>query len=481
MRSCPSRRREIFELVDGALTVREQEKLHAHLVDCAGCRAELDSLRGVRERLRARPEQATAPDGLTSRLIGIAGDGARQPLYARPFDRTGGHLLPSRRRTRQALAGAVTVTCLLLAGLVGVGWTAAPPAQTPVADPGLLVREEFAAVLGEVPLANPAVSAVRAAGFHAEKTRRLVGPPVPEGELQSEGALAALERANQARAVTAYAGTQVVQVRHLAGYWMARAEVQVRPGQGAQVHHLAGTPSRPAVTVPQVPGDLALFARHHQVRTGPGPEIAGHPTVVVEALADGRPRARWWLDTDSGVVVWQQTLGADGNIVVSAGFRGLVVGAVGAPRHLPPMLTPAREMTALTMSAGPALRRQGWQWGGRLSGLELIALRGDEADPMLHSVYGNGVTTLSVLQQKGALTGAPEGFTWDPENRAYRSLGITTMYAWQSSDTVFTVATDGPAEVAERAVAELPHDRPVLRTRAERVMDGWRALTGGGR
>jgi hypothetical protein len=55
------------------------------------------------------------------------------------------------------------------------------------------------------------------------------------------------------------------------------------------------------------------------------------------------------------------------------------------------------------------------------------------------------------------------------------------MFAWQSSDTVFTVATDGPAEVAERAVAELPHDQPVLRTRVERVVDGWRALTGAGR
>jgi hypothetical protein len=476
--SCPSRRRELFELVDGALAVREQEKLHAHLVDCAACRSELSALRGVRERLRTPIGPETTPDALTSRLIGIAGANAAQPLYARPFDRDLGRPLPSRRRTRHALAGAVTVTCLLLAGLVGVGWAAAPPTRTPVVDPGLIARDEFAAVLGDAPLANPAVSALRATGLAEEKTVRLVGPSAPTGALNTDGAVAALERANHARTVTAYAGTQVVQVRHLAGYWVARVEVEVRPGQGAQVRFPSGRSSGRDVVVPQPPADLALFIHRHQLRTGPGPEIAGHRTVVVEALSDGRPRARWWLHADSGIVVWQQTFATDGSVVLNAGFRTLSVGSVDAPRHLPPMLTPSRGMTALTMSAS-ALQRNGRQWWGhrRVAGLDLVTLRGG-ADPVVHSVYGDGVTTLSVLQQKGALTGAPDGFVWDPEIRAYRSLGITTMFTWQSGETVFTVATDGAAELAERAVADLPHDRPVLRTRGERVVDGWRRLAG---
>lgn len=482
MTACPSRRREIFELVDGALTVGEQETLHAHLVDCPGCRAELASLRRVRDRLRTSDGQPHAPEALTSRLIDIAGEDAGRPLYARPFDRVGGGPLPSRRRARRTLARALVVTCVLLSGLVGVGWAAAPPARTPAIDPGPIVRDEFAAALCDMPLANPAVSAVRAGGHQAGKTRRLLGPPPPaEGELHTDGGLDALERAARASGGMAYAGTQVVQVRHLAGYWVTRADVEVRPGQGTVVRLPGHGSSADAVVVPQPPTDLELLARHYQIRYGAGPEVADHPTVVVEALADGRPQARWWLQADSGVVVWQQTLAADGSVVMNAGFLRLDIGQVEAPRHLPPMLTSNRDMTALAVAAGPTMQGQGWQSGQRLAGLDLLALRGDGTDPMVHSVYGDGVTTLSVLQQKGGLAGPPPGFVWDPEIRAYRSLDITTTYTWQSSDTVFTVATDGPAGVAERAVAELPHDRPVLRTRAERVLDGWRALTGLGR
>lgn len=478
MRSCPSRRRELFELVDGALPVRQQEKLHAHLVTCSGCRAELASLRGVRERLRAPDAQTAASESLTSRLIGIAGEEAADPLYARPFDRPAGGALPSRRRSRQTFAGAVTVTCLLLVGLVGVGWAAAPPPRALATEPAPLARDEFAAVLAETPLANPAVSAARAGEAGHEKTGHLEGPPAPTSALHAHGARAELERANQARAVTAYAGTQSVQIRHLAGYWVTRADVDVRPGQGAQVRFSDGGAAGRAVVVPQAPTDLGHLAAHHELLSGPGPMIAGHPTVVVEARVDGRPRARWWLHVDSAVVLWEQTFAADGTVVVSAGFKTLQVGAVDTPRHLPPKLTPTRSTAALTLSSVTALRQQGWHCGKRLAGLDLVTLRSDRADPMLHSVYSDGVTTLSLLQQRGALVQEPDGFVWDPQLRVHRSLGLTTMYTWHSGDVVFTVATDGRAELAERAVRELPHVQPVRRTHVERVLDGWRHLAG---
>lgn len=477
MKPCPSRIRELLNLVDGALAAADRDKLHVHLVSCIGCRDELASLRAVRERIRTADTPAS--DALTSRLIQIAGSEAAEPLYARPFDRSAGGVLPSRRRTRQAVAGAFTITCFLLAGLVGVGWAAAPPTRTPALDPGPMAREEFAAILDDLPLADPAVVLTRTSDTGATKAESLIGTPAPTTGLHPEGARAALERAARAQASTAYAGVAVVQIRHLAGYWVSRVEVEARPGRGAEVRPLGARSDSGATVVGA--GDTAELTRlgaAYQLLTGPGPVIAGYPSILVEARTADRVVARWWLDRDSGLVLWRQTFDRDGRPLISAGFDRLRIGAVTRPRHLAPKLTPERGITALALTSAPTLEQQGWQCRDRLAGLELTGVRGHRSAAVVQTVYSDGITTLSVLEQKGALTGAPDGFVWDPQVRAYRSLGVTTMYAWQSGDAVFTVTTDGPAVVAEQAVAELPHASPVLRTRVDRVLDGWRALVG---
>lgn len=477
MTPCPSRRRELAELVDGALGIRETERLNAHLVGCRGCRAEVDSLRHVRTRLRASDPDPATSAALTDRLVSIAGTDAARPLYARPFDLQEPRALPSRRRrTRRVVAGAVTLTWLLLAGLVGVGWAAAPPTDTPALDPGPLAREEFAAVLNLGPLANPAVTAARATEFSEQKTGAVIEPAGPLGSLSPLGARERLEQAVRAPFQTSYAGRQVVQVRHLAGFWMVEADIEVRPGRGTHVTFPDRTgATRSALLPEETPAGPAILPSH-DLLTGPGPTIAGRESVVVEARQDGRVAARWWLDAQSGVTLWQQTYDSAGAVTLSAGFRTLTIGSMAASRTLPPRLAPRGAAAGLALSSAESLGNQGWFWNRRVSGLDLVHVRRDGRDPMVHTAYGDGVATLSVLQQKGALAGAPEGFVWDPEHDAYRSLGMTTMYSWQSGDMVFTVATDGPAELAQRAVAELPHASPVLRTRTDRVLDGWRSL-----
>lgn len=482
MTPCPSRRRELAELVDGSLDVRTAERLRAHLIGCPGCRAEAAELRRVRERLRAAAPDPSTSTELTDRLLSIAGEEAARPLYARPFDaRAPGALPSSRRRTRRAVAGAVTMTCLLLVGLTGIGWAAAPPASTPALDPGPVVREEFAAVLGSGPLANPAVIVARATEQAEGKSGALISPDPATSPLSPAGAVELLERADEAPFRTSFAGRQVVQVRHLAGFWVAEADVEVRPGRGAHVTFPDQVGARRSALLPEgSPAGIGALAAGHEMLTAPGPRIAGRESVVVEARREGRVAARWWLDTDAGMVLWEQTFDGAGEVTLSAGFRTLTVGPMATPRSLPPRLAPRGTSATLTLASTDRLRRQGWLCSRRVARLDLVKVRTDRHDPMVHTVYGDGIVTLSVFQHKGALADAPAGFVWDPERKVYRSLGMTTMFSWQSGDSVFTIATDGPTELADQALAELPRAQPVLRSRINRVLDGWRVVLGVG-
>ncbi|OYN95700.1 zf-HC2 domain-containing protein [Enemella evansiae] len=498
---CPDRHDALSAFVDGALGDPDRQRLLAHLSDCPGCREELDELRRLQDRVRSSAPDPAAPRDLADRLTAIAGDGHATPLYARPFDAgrsrapRGGTRLPSRRRRVRVLAlGTVAGSCLGLVGAVGVGWVAAPPTHTPAIDPTSTARREFAAVLADDGIGNRAVAAVRGTDRGGPRVESAVAPPVPTVLVPGPEARQWLQRADSAGTATPISGTQQVQVRHLNGYWVASAQVVTDPATGTRVL-AAGSDKQTAQSWWPAPGATPgataaeLAAAHHELATAPGPVIAGHDSQVVEARNEsGRVVARWWLDRQTAVVLWQQTFDERGQTVLSAGFSRVRIGAGAASGGVQAL---AAQDTLTLSGTGPAqarvLTQQGWSCSDRLAGLDLVQVRRGEIDnaagggeETLHTVYGDGVTTLSVIQQRGALGGAPEGFVWDPQLRAYRSLGITTTLLWQSGDTVITVVTDGSEEVAATAVASLPHDPPVLRTRTQRVVDGWQRILGGG-
>ncbi|GAB3698630.1 anti-sigma factor family protein [Mariniluteicoccus flavus] len=466
--------------VDGALGHRDRERAASHLLACDACRDRARDLRSVRDRVRRASLPASAPsDDLAARLVGIAGDDASAPLHARPFDAhrrgAGRTAMPSRRRSlRRAVVTTGSGASALALILVAIGWVAAPPTRTPAVDPTALALSEFAAALGAEPLANPAVTAAMATD-PAETTEQAVAPAAPEATT-SDLAYARLERAEQAADTVAYAGTQLVQVRHLAGFWTSRVDVLARPGRGVEV---TVNPGRSASSTRAFLPDedslgVDLLGANHSLTTGDGPQVAGRPTHVVEAYAGGSLAARWWLDRETGVLLWSQSF-EGGRTVQSAGFETIRVGsaAVGGG-HVAPRLTMPVPVTALTIGAAPQLVARGFSCPSRMGGLDLIGVR--DADGVLHSSYGDGIETLSVFESRGALAKAPAGSVWDPALKAYRSQDLPTMITWQSRDRVFTVVTDGPAERAAAAVRALPHDPPVLRTRTDRVVDGWRHL-----
>lgn len=190
--------------VDGELSHGDRDRVLAHLAMCANCRAEADSLRGLKRRLngladgvpasellrrlralgepgdpmppRARPlpgtvraSSAAAIQPLTpsparsatrpmSRLTGPLG---RRPADTRPADNRPGAraegLPPRRRRRRYVVAGAVSLAVLGIGtASFAAGADSAPlPRVTPAIE---RFAVEHALISGDVPLTDPVPS-----------------------------------------------------------------------------------------------------------------------------------------------------------------------------------------------------------------------------------------------------------------------------------------------------------------------------------
>lgn len=360
---------------------------------------------------------------------------------------------------------------------VAIGWSAAPPTRTPSVDPSAAARTEFAGALNRAPLANHAVAAATMADLPSSQADSVDSPPASGTEALDDGqARHLLSHAATAQRTITLQGNQEVQVRHRAGYWVTEVAVRSQAGQGLelQVNSEKETASRFVALDDSAVGDPG---GSYELSGGQEAVVAGRPATVVTARANGREAARWWLDRDQGFLLWQESYGASGEVIQSSGFTSVEVAAGETPKlnHLPPRLAVGQNQASLSVAQSPQLNSVGWNCADSLAGMSLVQVEADREDTpgQVQTVYSDGVHTVSVLQQRGALAGTPGGFVWDPEAGAYRNVGMTTMLAWQSSDTVFTVATDGGPDLARQVMEQLPHQAPVLRTRADRVVEGW--------
>lgn len=503
--------RDLAELrsayVDGALQRPDEQKLLRHLSDCGSCRDDIAELRGVRALLnqttRTEPESTSAD--LSHRLVSIAGQDAHAPLWSRPFRRTRAcDALPSTRRTvRRRITAATLAVGVLVASTAGVGYAAAPPMEvSAVSDPSNGARAEFSSVMAQLPLANDSVNAVMmvsGSGLETSGARHTTSAATSAhgATIDSEAAIASLQRAVSAATSVAYSGKQQVTAPRNGRTIAARVDVAFQPGQGSQlqVHNARGrklvegfvpTPATSRIVNDEV---LSSLVSHFNLSGQRGGSAAGRPATVVTATAPGsdRVQARWWIDDQSGLLLWQETYDDDENLVQSAGFTSVDVSDSEAfMDHLAPRLAVPTTTATLTLSSAGALANQGWICEDELAGMSLVRLRvggekgvggenGDEtsADGVLHMVYSDGLSTISVFEQRGAMTSPPAGSTWDPDLKAYVREGVPSIASWQSGGTVFTVVTDGPASRLASAVETLPHQEPLSRTSMERVQAGW--------
>jgi hypothetical protein len=200
--------------------------------------------------------------------------------------------------------------------------------------------------------------------------------------------------------------------------------------------------------------------------------VAGRRATVVEArAAHGVVAKRWWVDDATGVLLWQESYD-DERLSTAAGFTDVEVvpwASVSQPRLA------ARLATSAASTAAARLAGSGWSCADEMAGLDLLEVSTDTPDDprSVHAVYGDGASTVSVLQRHGRLSGAPAGARWDDRMQAWRHGGAVRWATWQSGETVYTVTTDGPASLLGRAVATFPHAGPVETTTLGRVREGW--------
>lgn len=477
----------LSSFVDGALGPDDRDTVASHLLHCDRCRAEVAELRGLQDRLSAlRPTARTgepATGDLTARLVGIAGSAATDPLWARPFDHSGGRtgrLPATRRRHRMTLLGTVAGALTLMALVVAAGWVAAPPPDTPVLTPAGPARAAFARSVAQAPATMDAEVAVLTAPEHSQELLTTGGEPEPSAVVPGPGVSRAqaqelLDHVDEARASVPRVGWAEVSLR-ISDYEQLSATVETvtRSGQGTEVTVLGADGA--VVRTANVPTPDHRIPVHAELTGHRGQTVAGRPATVVEASEDGQLRARWWVDDASGLLLRTETYATDGTLAATSQYTSLEVGRSEFVAHPSPRVYRPTSAARLTLGEIADLNHNGWTCHESLLGLPRTTVTEDEDSQRIESIYSDGVTTVLVIQQRGTVLSAPEGFAWDDHLGAYRNEDAPAMTIWQSRDVVFTVVTSDGEESAAEVTRALPHEAPVLRTRTDRVLAGWRHI-----
>lgn len=161
---------QISALVDGELSGAELDRANAHLAACDRCRAEAAELRQLKRDLRALFEVEGGDDGLTRRLLAMAGPGGPVPSRStrreqyrhershgnRPRDTRPGARTGTRSRGRYVLWSAVSLVVVGVGAAAftmgGNGGGSPAPKITPQLE---MFSIEHAAISGSVPFPDP--------------------------------------------------------------------------------------------------------------------------------------------------------------------------------------------------------------------------------------------------------------------------------------------------------------------------------------
>jgi sigma-E factor negative regulatory protein RseB len=296
-------------------------------------------------------------------------------------------------------------------------------------------------------------------------------------DADDEQAVRLLARAERAPRSVAYSGVQfisswgvrgtaslVVEVRH----WPAKGTaVSVRNASGGVGGELfQGDPGDAAGGVARAgSGPLGLLARNYHVEREPRREnVAGRPADVVVALREDRsPAARFWLDAATGLLLRREVYDSKGATARASAFVDISVGRVSSAGHLPPMLS-SRDSAPVTGARLDELRAAGWQVPERLPlGLHLYDVREttDSAGPILHLSYSDGLSTVSLFEQRGHLDLDKLG-AYRQERlgsaQVYALAGVPLRLTWSTGGTVYSVLADAPDETVQALVEALPHE-----------------------
>jgi len=309
-------------------------------------------------------------------------------------------------------------------------------------------------------------------------------------------AVAALERAAEAAHLQSYRGTQYVATYSSAGSSSVVLDVQHAAGEGSVIRVLspaagggsvwtpdARLPGTAELAVPGLDGgSLRLLQQTYDLQLDYTQELC-----VVARRQDGRPAARFWLDAKSGLLVRREVYDADGRVVRASALLDLQLGAAKAAKatevtaDAQPLMSLMAQTTErrLDLQEVDALAARGWKVPRVLPGQLVLydaRMDGEGSAATLHLSYSDGLTTLSVFEQRGRLdTAVVKGWHHSKVSGArvwWDATAVPTRAVWTSRGRVWTVMTDAPMDAVRGVVDKLPHDKPHHRGFWERIGHG---------
>jgi sigma-E factor negative regulatory protein RseB len=218
------------------------------------------------------------------------------------------------------------------------------------------------------------------------------------------------------------------------------------------------------VTAPLV----RLLESHYLVAYAGGGSAGSRTAQVVEAWrADGSLAARFWLDDATKLPLEREVFDSSAHVVSQDVFIDVsFANRASAPASARRSTGPQGPWTdPLSHGQLLALRTRGWQIPSQLPG-GLSLFTGAEMDAgtgtVLDLAYSDGLSVISVFEQRGNLAAAMPGWrkttvdghvvlVAEPDGRSL---------TWSSRGMVYTVMTDAPVQTVYAVIGALPHDGP---------------------
>jgi sigma-E factor negative regulatory protein RseB len=213
-----------------------------------------------------------------------------------------------------------------------------------------------------------------------------------------------------------------------------------------------------------------LTAGKYEIVHAPGPDVAGRPTTRYEAVRDGHPVERLYVQSDSGIVLRREVLDAKGDVVRSISFVQVAVPLPSAAPSLPtnrarPGPVPVAELDRPFHD--PAHAGDGFRLIGRWS---------HRAD-LAQLYYSDGVLSVSVFEQPGHLQWKslpPGGVAAEVSGHTARRYVLPAGEAWvfERDGMVYTCVGDAsPSELASIASDVSRSDQSRIERLAQMVLE----------
>jgi sigma-E factor negative regulatory protein RseB len=299
----------------------------------------------------------------------------------------------------------------------------------------------------------------------------VVGAGRPDSDPE---ALRLLGGAAGAARSTAYEGVQVSTSWHAGHAATAQARVSHVFGTGTFVRGSSmdrtAVTRRPGAVEPYgglagfTPALLDLLTRNYSVVRAKDGSICGRSAHVVEARRpDGSASGRFWIDSDTGLMLYREVLDQKGRAANITGFGTLRVLRSGnddtSPGSAPAAAPAGRPLATAELND---LRHHGWTLPQSLPG-NLILREARRTGTVVHLSYSDGLSAVSVFVQPGALDERRFAH-WHRVSRGGRAVfehaTLQRWAVWASRGYVYTVLADSPEGTSDGVVGALPHGSP---------------------